>query len=151
MNQGYASIGYKAHNPTSSETQSEDVGSIFDGKNFEPHFLQSLNVAKKSVAICAPQICISGNNRVAQTLAELAKRGISVTIFTQTQTTMTEYLLLLGANMRIVPVQLYCAVIDKSETWYGSINYLGYNSVGQNAIVLTDNTVAASILAVAAE
>ena len=39
-------------------------------------------------------------------------------------------------------------VIDKSIIWYGSINYLGYNTDENNAIRISDSKVADQILEV---
>jgi hypothetical protein len=80
-------------------------------------------------------------------LSELFKRGVSISIFTQTQNTLTEYLKRQGVTIHLSDTLLYCAIIDKSTTWYGSINYLGYNSAEQNAIKITNNHVAIDIIA----
>jgi hypothetical protein len=60
---------------------------------------------------------------------------------------MTEYLKRQGATIHLSDTPLYCAIIDKSTTWYGCINYLGYNSTPQNAIKIKSNSIAADILA----
>jgi superfamily II DNA or RNA helicase len=142
---GYASLGYKTYEPTASLFDT-DTGTIYDGRNFEAAFLQSLKSATKSIVICAPQIKFSTNNPIITALAELFKRGISVVIFTQEQTTLTEYLKRQGATIVLTTAQLYCAIIDKTTTWYGSINYLGYNSAEQNAIKIHSTPVAADLL-----
>jgi hypothetical protein len=143
---GYAAIGYKTYEPTESlfDNNSEI---IYNGQNFELSFVQSLNTAAKSVAISAPQLKFSTNNKIVSALSELFKRGVSITIFTQTQDTLTEYLRRQGASIHLSDSPLNCAIIDKSTTWYGSINYLGYNSVEQNAIRIKSNNVAIDILA----
>ena len=40
------------------------------------------------------------------------------------------------------------AIIDKSLIWYGSVNYLGYNTEENNAIRICDSTLAENILEV---
>jgi hypothetical protein len=143
---GYAAIGYKTYEPTTSLFD-DNSGIIYNGQNYEPTFLQSLNTATKSVAILAPQIKYNTHNKIVGELSELFKRGISIAIFTQTQSTMTEYLKRLGATIYLSNSPIYCAIIDKSTIWYGSINYLGYNSTEQNAIIIKSNSIAADILA----
>jgi superfamily II DNA or RNA helicase len=142
---GYASLGYKTYEPTASLFDT-DTGTIYDGRNFELTFLQSLKSATKSIVICAPQIKFSTNSPIISSLAELFKRGISVVIFTQEQPTLTEYLKRQGATIAHTTAQLYCAIMDKTTTWYGSINYLGYNSAEQNAIKIQNTSVAADLL-----
>jgi hypothetical protein len=110
-------------------------------------FLQSLNTATKSVAISAPQLKFKAYNKIVSVLSELFKRGVSIAIFTQTQNTLTEYLKRHGATIHLSEIPLYCAIIDKSTTWYGSINYLGHNSTEQNAITIKSDSIAADILA----
>lgn len=39
-------------------------------------------------------------------------------------------------------------IIDKSLIWYGSVNYLGYNTDKNNAIRISDSKVADQILEV---
>lgn len=143
---GYASIGYKTYEPLlSSFNDNEDT--IYNGKNFDSAFLQSLIKATKSVVICAPQIKFSIGNKIVRALSDLFRHGISIVIFTKLQTTLTEYLKSNGATIILTPSPLYCTIIDKTTTWYGSINYLGYNSPEQNAIKITSNSVATDILA----
>jgi hypothetical protein len=80
-------------------------------------------------------------------LSELFTRGVSIAIFTQTQNTLTECLKREGATIHLSDAPLCCAIIDKSTTWYGSINYLGYNTTEQNAIIIKSKSIAADILA----
>ena len=40
------------------------------------------------------------------------------------------------------------AIIDKSLIWYGSVNYLGYNTEENNAIRICDSALAENILEV---
>jgi superfamily II DNA or RNA helicase len=143
---GYAAIGYKTYEPTTSFFE-DNSGIIYNGQNFEQSFLQSLNIATKSVVISAPQLKFSSYNKIVSVLSELFKRGVSISIFTQTQNTLTEYLKRQGVTIHLSDTLLYCAIIDKSTTWYGSINYLGYNSAEQNAIKITNNHVAIDIIA----
>jgi superfamily II DNA or RNA helicase len=143
---GYAAIGYKTYEPTATLfDDNSDV--IYNGQNFETAFLQSLNTATNSVAISAPQVKFNIYNKIVRVLAELFKHGVSITIFTQEQNTLTEYLMRQGATIHLSNTTLYWAIIDKSTTWYGSINYLGHNSIEQNAIIIKSNSIATDILA----
>jgi superfamily II DNA or RNA helicase len=142
---GYASVGYKVYVPSKSLFD-EDFDTIFDGTNFETQFIQTLNVAEKSVVICAPQIKFRNNNRVVEALTQAFIRGVPIWVFTQEQSRFTDYLIEKGVVIRFTLAMLCCAVIDKSITWYGTINYLGYNSVEQNAIKINSITVAADVL-----
>jgi superfamily II DNA or RNA helicase len=142
---GYAAIGYKTYEPTTSLFD-DNTEIIYNGQNFEPAFLQSLTTATKSVAISAPQLKLNTHNKIVNALSVLFKRGVSIAIFTQTQDTMSEYLKRQGATIHLSDTPLYCAFIDKSTIWYGSINYLGYNSIEQNAIIIKSDSIAADIL-----
>jgi superfamily II DNA or RNA helicase len=142
---GYASVGYKVYVPSKSLFD-EDFDTIFDGTNFETQFIQTLDAAEKSVVICAPQIKFRNNNRVVEALTQAFRRGVPIWVFTQEQSRFTDYLIEKGVVIRFTLAMLCCAVIDKSITWYGTINYLGYNSVEQNAIKINSITVAADVL-----
>jgi superfamily II DNA or RNA helicase len=142
---GYAAIGYKPYEPTASLFDN-DSETIYNGQNFEPAFLQSLRAATKSVAIIAPQLKFNTTNKIVGELSELFRRGVSIAIFTQTQTTLTEYLKRQGATIHLCDTALHCAIIDKTNTWYGSINYLGYNTAEQNAITIHSAAIASHIL-----
>ena len=41
---------------------------------------------------------------------------------------------------------IHVAIIDKSLIWYGSVNYLGYNTDENNAIRIYDSTLAEDII-----
>jgi superfamily II DNA or RNA helicase len=142
---GYAAIGYKTYEPAASLFD-DNSEIIYNGQNFEPTFLLSLNAATKSVAILAPQLKFNTYNKIVSALSKLFKRGVSVAVFTQTQNTLTEYLKRQGVTIYLSDTRLYCAIIDKTTTWYGSINYLGSNSTEQNAIIIKSTSIASDIL-----
>ena len=43
-------------------------------------------------------------------------------------------------------LSLCCAIIDRSTTWYGSINILAYHSEEDCMIRLTDTTIASDLI-----
>ena len=54
-----------------------------------------------------------------------------------------------GASIRVnASLVIDVAIIDKSLIWYGSINYLGYNTDENNAIRIYDSTLAENVLEV---
>ena len=55
----------------------------------------------------------------------------------------------IGASIRVNDsLAIDVAIIDKSLIWYGSINYLGYNTDENNAIRIYDSALAENVLEV---
>ena len=55
----------------------------------------------------------------------------------------------IGASIRVNDsLAIDVAIIDKSLIWYGSINYLGYNTDENNAICIYDSALAENVLEV---
>lgn len=142
---GYASIGYKVYE-SSSTLFEPHAETIFDGDTFEQPFLQSLLRAKKSICICAPRMKSVPGHRILQVLSEMYRKGVPITVFTDAQTALVDVLQQNGARVQRTNSQLCYAIIDKKTIWYGSINYLGPRSAAQNAILLENAAVAADLL-----
>ena len=52
-----------------------------------------------------------------------------------------------GANVRVNDsLAIDVVIIDKSLIWYGSVNYLGYNTDENNAIRIYDSILAENII-----
>ena len=47
---------------------------------------------------------------------------------------------------QVSELMIHVAIIDKSLIWYGSVNYLGYNTDENNAIRIYDSTLAEDII-----
>lgn len=129
---GYAVIGYKPKSqPVDkglfAELEEPDTQStFFDGKSFVSVFKKDIVAAKRSIVIASPdnQSHVSGQlNRI---LTDVSARGVEVVIKT-TQSCR-------------------CAIIDKKLIWYGSINYLGRNTMHDNAMRFEEPSIASELL-----
>ena len=129
---GYAGIGYKPKSQPIdrglfAELEEPDTQStFFDGKSFVTVFKKDIANAKRSIVIAIPnnQSQVTGSlNRV---LTDVAARGVEVVI---------------------KPTHsCRCAIIDKKLIWYGSINYLGRNTLNDNAMRFEEPNIASELL-----
>jgi superfamily II DNA or RNA helicase len=142
---GYSAIGYRV--------KCMDAGNIFgtnnmifDGQSYRGPFIEDITHAKQSIAISVPRI----NERlhtILDKLCELSNNGINITVFANEADQNTNYLHSNGIQVHInTNTNIRCAIIDKTITWYGSVNYLGYNSIQDNAIKISDATIASEML-----
>ena len=84
---------------------------------------------------------------VADRLRDIAIRGVEVVVFTKEANDDTTYLSSQGIIVYQKPkLSLCCAIIDRSTTWYGSINLLAYHSEEDCMICLTDSTIASGLI-----
>ncbi len=82
-------------------------------------------------------------------LKELSARGVEVFALVKNNTEKEERLKETGIQIMVNDsLSMDVVVIDKSIIWYGSINYLGYNTDENNAIRISDSKVADQILEV---
>ena len=82
-------------------------------------------------------------------LKELSARGVEVFALVKNNTEKEERLKETGIQIMVNDsLSMDVVVIDNSIIWYGSINYLGYNTDENNAIRISDSKVADQILEV---
>lgn len=80
-------------------------------------------------------------------LKDLLARGVEVITVVKSNLEKEERIKSTGASIRVNDsLAIDTAIIDKSLIWYGSINYLGYNTDENNAIRIYDSTLAENIL-----
>lgn len=146
---GYASVGYqiKSNEPMNIFNESHSV--IFNGHTYLGKFFNDLSQAKRSVVISATKLWFSKRSSVLDMLKDLLARGVEVIAVIRSDLEKEEWLKETGANVRVNDsLAIDVVIIDKSLIWYGSVNYLGYNTDENNAICIYDLKLAENILEV---
>lgn len=144
---GYAAVGYKPDTARPFRLSHAARDAIFNGKDYLNPFLADLSCACKSVVIATTKLGLIGRMSVLDMLQELVLRGILVVVFVKCRSEKEELLKKVGVRVNVREnLSLYAAVIDKSSIWYGSVNYLGCNTEEDNAIKLSDASVAEEML-----
>lgn len=144
---GYASVGYKPIQKVSDELFGVSHSVIFAGENYQKFFFSDLNIANKSIVISSSKLWLPKHSPVLDLLAELIVRGVEVIVFLRHSSDNVSRLLGIGVKVNIKEgLSMHTVVIDKSIIWYGSINYLGYNTEEENAIRVKDETVAEEMI-----
>lgn len=146
---GYASVGYqiKSNEPMNIFNESHSV--IFNGHTYLGKFFNDLSQAKRSVVISATKLWFSKRSSVLDKLKDLLVRGVEVIAVIRSDLEKEERLKETGANVRVNDsLAIDVVIIDKSLIWYGSVNYLGYNTDENNAICIYDLKLAENILEV---
>ena len=145
---GYASVGYQIKtDDVLFGVPQPTVNSIYNGLSFLQPFLSELSSAKKSVVIASPKVKLGKRSIVADRLRDIALRGVKVVVFTKDTNDETTYLSSQGITVYQKPkLSLCCAIIDRSTTWYGSINILAYHLEEDCMIRLTDSEIASGLI-----
>lgn len=108
-----------------------------------------MSQAKHSVVISATRIWFSKHSPVLDMLKDLSARGVEVFALIKNNTEKEEKLKETGIRTKVIDsLSMDVVIIDKSLIWYGSVNYLGYNTDENNAIRICDSKVAVQILEV---
>lgn len=143
---GYASVGYKIQQNDSKDFSCIDQGVIFTGKNYQDSFFTDLSRACKSVIISTTKLWFAKRAPILELLTELSARGVEVIVFTR-QLSDKDKVFLNGLQVNIrEELSLHATIIDKSIVWYGSVNYLGYNTQDDNAIKIMDLSIAEELI-----
>ena len=112
-------------------------------------FFKDLFKAKRSVVISVTKLWFPKHSPVLDILKDLLARGVKVITVIKSNLEKEEKLKEIGASIRINgSLAIDVAIIDKSQIWYGSVNYLGYNTDENNAIRIYDPALAENILEV---
>ena len=145
---GYAAIGYSIRsNEMFFSELSTTTDIIYDGKNFIKPFVNSLSKANQSIVLACPKIKLGRFSAIVDRLCELASTGIVINIFTKEENDDVTKLRVNGINVNLKPdISFNCCVIDKKDIWYGSVNFLGYQSTEDNVITFHDAETAKDIL-----
>lgn len=146
---GYASVGYQIKSNAPMDLFNESQGVIFNGHTYQNKFFKDLRQAKRSVVISATKLWFAKHSSVLDILKDLLARGIEVITITKSNMKKEKQLKGIGASIRVNDsLAIDVAIIDKSLIWYGSINYLGYNTDENNAIHIYDSALAENVLEV---
>ena len=146
---GYASVGYQIKSNESMNIFNESHSVIFNGHTYLGKFFNDLSQAKRSVVISATKLWFSKRSSVIDMLKDLLARGVEVIVVIRSDLEKEERLKETGANVRVNDsLAIDVVIIDKSLIWYGSVNYLGYNTDENNAICIYDLKLAENILEV---
>ncbi len=146
---GYASVGYQIKSNAPMDLFSESQSVIFSGHTYQSEFFKDLSYAKHSVVISATRLWFAKHSSVLEMLKDLSARGVEVVAFIKSNLEKEEKLKRTGASIRVnASLVIDVAIIDKSLIWYGSINYLGCNTVENNAIRIYDSALAENVLEV---
>ena len=146
---GYASVGYQIKLNAPIGLFNENNSVIFNGHTYQGKFFNDLFQAKRSVVISATKLWFAKHSSMLDVLKDLSVRGIEVVTFVKSNSEKEERLKETGVSIRVNDsLAIDVAVIDKSLIWYGSVNYLGYNTDENNAIRIYDSALSENILEV---
>ena len=146
---GYASVGYQIKSNAPMDLFNENHSVIFNGHTYQSEFFKDLFRAKHSVVISATKLWLAKHSLVLDILKDLSVRGIEVVTFVKSNSEKEERLKETGVSISVNDsLAIDVAVIDKSLIWYGSVNYLGYNTDENNAIRIYDSALAENVLEV---
>ena len=146
---GYASVGYHIKSNAPMDLFNENHGVIYNGQTYQSEFFKDLSKAKYSVIISATRLWFSKRSSMLDMLKDLPERGVEVFTVIKSNLEKEERLKGTGANVRVTDsLAVDVAIIDKSLIWYGSINYLGYNTDENNTIRIYDPELAENVLEV---
>ena len=143
---GYASVGYGVPKPTEGNSVSKRE-LIYDGQTFSEPFRQDLFAAKHSIVISCQKIKFKYAPRLLYLLRNLMTNGIEIVVWVKEQGFSDQELVAYGIKVQYDEnLSVQCAIIDKSTVWYGSINFFGYNTEGNNVIRIIDSSIANELL-----
>ena len=144
---GYASVGYQIKSNAPMDLFNESHSVIFNGRTFQRIFFTDLFQAKRSVVISATKLWFAKHSSVLDILKNLLAQGIEVITITKSNMEKGKQLKETGASIRVnASLVIDVAIIDKTLIWYGSINYLGYNTDENDAIRIYDSALAENVL-----
>ena len=122
---------------------------IFNGHTCQNEFFKDLSQAKYSVVISATKLWFAKHSPTLDILRNLSARGVEVITLIKSNFEKEERLREIGISIKINDaLAIDVAIIDKSLIWYGSVNYLGYNTDENNAIRIYDSALAENVLEV---
>ena len=146
---GYASVGYQIMSNAPMDLFNESHSIIFNGHTYQNEFFKDLSQAKYSVVISATKLWFAKHSPILDILRNLSARGVEVITLIKSNFEKEERLREIGVSIKINDaLAIDVAIIDKSLVWYGSVNYLGYNTDENNAIRIYNLALAENVLEV---
>ena len=146
---GYAAVGYQIQSNVPMDLFKESHSVIFNGYTYQSEFFKDLIQARRSVVISATKLWFAKHSPVLDILKDLLARGVEVITVIRSNLKKEERLKETGVSIRISEsLTIDIAIIDKSLIWYGSVNYLGYNTDENNAMRIYDSALAENVLEV---
>jgi len=142
---GYAAVGYKNMSVGNFEKGKVDI--IFNGINFMQSFIIDMSSAKHSIIISCPRIIFNKASHIIDKLKEVLLNGIEIVVFVKEEGYNEKEISILGIDViKNATLTLNCAIIDKSISWYGSVNFFGYNSEDNNVMRIDDPPIATELI-----
>lgn len=140
---GYAAIGYGLMKYNSLENCQSGQNAIFTGRNFQQQLLVDLSQAGQSIIIASTKLGLPKHSPIFEMLQEAIIKGIEVILFIKNNSDKDDFLRKLGFKIIVKEaLSTHAVIIDKSLLWYGSVNYLGYNTNDDNTIKWSDPSTA---------
>lgn len=146
---GYAAVGYKPiGNTKETASEQEKTNNIYNGTNYLSAFQSDICNAKQSIVLSCQKILLKQCTETAKILLQLLPKGIAIRIITAECDAQTKNQLeMVGFQLQIAPSNsLRTVIIDRRTIWYGGINYLSNSIAEDNAMRLTDSSVAENLL-----
>ena len=145
---GYAAVGYQPLGDATSKSSSEITPNrIYNGGNYLSAFHEDVLRTTQSIVISAPKWHITQCAKTLRLLQDLMTNGVSVRLLVSDMDNATKLSLeQLGFLIQPNPTTLRIAILDRKTIWYGGINYLSSTSIEENAMRLTNPTIADDIL-----
>lgn len=152
----YKRIGYKLYSENPAGEQ--EVNAIYDSDTYSPVYEQDLRKAVSEIVISSPTLGKYKVMRMTSMLKERQETGVKVTIVTwhpdsylygreEHRIELMEALRNAGFNIELVEDHCeHYAVIDNEIVWYGSMNLLSKDDVGDNIMRVVSKSIAAELL-----
>lgn len=152
----YKKIGYKLYSENPAGKQ--EVNAIYDSDTYSPVYEQDLREAVSEIVISSPTLGKYKVMRMTSMLKERQEAGAKVTIVTwhpdsylygreEHRIELMEALRNAGFNIELVEDHCeHYAVIDNEIVWYGSMNLLSKDDVGDNIMRVVSKSIAAELL-----
>ena len=141
----YKKIGYKVAD-NMKPTDNFEQNAIFDYESYRKPFERDLKSASKSIMISSPAISRSKVTHMIRMLEGRQKEGVEIIVVTIEPDSVgygdAGYWMQLhdemrSAGFRVMLTKDFCqhyAIIDDKVVWYGSMNFLSKEDVGDNLI-----------------
>jgi hypothetical protein len=152
---GYKAVGYKT---IAKEQDNDNTNLIYSMDEFYREFISDCESAKAEIVISSPNLTMRRVSAILPVLSSKLFDDVLVTVFTRPIEENKENVrhkvsecisMLRDAGISVVECEKLhqrFTVIDKDIVWYGSINPLGYASLDDNIMRLSDEDVATALL-----
>lgn len=156
----YKQIGYDIYSNDicGAETGALVENAIFDGETYFHTYMQDLHSAKKELIISSPVISGKKVDDLIECMKDKQLAGLNIRIVTWKPDMygygdsgywleLQERMRRSGFEMNLVEdyCQHYC-MIDREIVWYGSLNFLGKEDIGDNLMRVKSESIAAELI-----